>query len=188
MHSCRLPHKKAQEVSHIYAQNKAQKDQPWRISWQLVAISNETHKLHNGARLQLAKERRKERKKERKEGEQLWVLVYHFINSCYTADWGRLYKLLYILLDVSICSLVIILCYGYVNTLIGFAILFSWPSLHMDYTAYTGVKKKQSVYNDRNDRSVTMCVIAVIDQRIGEFVSTLQSNTYIQLTCYSYTY
>ena len=43
-----------------------------------------------------------------------------------TADWARLYKLLYVLLDVRICFLATIsLCKQNTNTLIGTAILFS---------------------------------------------------------------
>ena len=37
-----LPCQKSQEVSCSYAQNKAQKDHPQKISWVLMAISNET--------------------------------------------------------------------------------------------------------------------------------------------------
>ena len=122
-----LPSRKALEES--YAQNKARRDHPRNFLTILVAISDSTS-LHYGTRLAEG-----ERERER------WTvliflpfLVCHFLLHIVitTADWGRLYKLLYVLFDASICSpAMILLCKcKHINS--GHYLVFG-PSLHMGY-------------------------------------------------------
>ena len=65
------------------------------------------HLSHYGARL-VGEERKKERKMNNSEFQPFQVCHFKIVNThCHytTADWGRLYKLLDVLLDASICSL-----------------------------------------------------------------------------------
>ena len=77
---------------------------PQEIFWLLVGISNATHHI-----MVLGWLKKEERMKE----DDFWPFqVCHFKLVIYiaitTADWGRCYKLLYVLLDASICSLTMI--------------------------------------------------------------------------------
>ena len=99
------PHdRKTLELCHSYTQNSA-KAPTQRISWLLVAVSNAT--LIALQRWLVEEERKKERKKERNKmnnSDFQQVQVCHFkIVTTHSADWGRLYKLLCVPLDMSIC-------------------------------------------------------------------------------------
>ena len=111
-----------QAVCPSYTQRKAQMDRPQRISWLLVAILNATH---------IALWHYAGWKKKKINNSDFWPfqachfkIVYLLHIAITTADWGRLCRLLYVLLDVNICSWAMISpCNA--NTLIGATISFS---------------------------------------------------------------
>ena len=129
---------KALVLCRRYAQNKVQKHHSQRIPWLLVAISNTTLDFsHYSARLV----------EERKKKERWTILIFGRFRfaplkwllyvAITTVDWGKPFKLLWVLLDASICSQ-----WWYrrenANILIGAAILKSAtsPRAHnMDYAA-----------------------------------------------------
>ena len=93
-----LPSEKAQMLSRSHAQNEAQIDDPKRISWLLVAIQNAT-------RIALRRQAPCKKKAILTFDCFRFATLYQLLHGTITtADWGRLYKLLYVLLDASMCS------------------------------------------------------------------------------------
>ena len=113
------PHdRKALELCHSYTQNKAQKHHPQRIPgyWWLFQTQ---HLSHYSARLV------EEKKMNNSDFCPFQVCHFRIVTTHCYYYCNRLYKLLYVVLDASICSPAMISPCINANTLIGAAILKS---------------------------------------------------------------
>ena len=100
------PHdQKVLELCHSYVQNKAQNHNQ-RIPWLLVAVLNTTYRV---TVLGWLKKERKKMNNSDFDRFRFATLKQLLHTAITTADWDRIYKLFYVVLDASICSPVMIL-------------------------------------------------------------------------------